>query len=225
MRPSSLAFLIAASLIAGVARFSPFQHGHDTPVQERQAVYGRVVDEAGAPVAGARVITSGCEVRAPAGWQLVHYTGQPRAYFTDAAGAFAVDVAPDHRVDLDVDGVGFSPTFLRQLEPGPSPTVTLRRGWSLSGRVEQRTNDRTTPVAHGPVSVRLPNERGLWYEYASVTDEQGRFEFPGVLPRAEWRVVPRATWQVCVGGASLDLAAPFESPVDDVVVSIKCRRR
>lgn len=161
MRPTSFALLIAAPLIAGVARFVPSQRNHVAPSQEHQVVRGRVVDEVGAPVAGARVITSGWDVRTPAGWQLVHYTGQPRDCFTDAAGAFAVDVAQDHRVDLDVDGVGCSPKFLRQLEPGATPTITLRRGWSLTGRVEQRVDDASSPVAHGRVSVRLPNERVL----------------------------------------------------------------
>jgi len=213
-----LPFLLTLSVSPG-CRFAGAD-GSDG-AHEATSVRGRVVDDGGAPLAGARAWISGWELRTEGGWQVVHYSGLPRVHLTGTDGRFEVSGHKDHRVDLDVDSPGFAPAFVRQVELGTELHIVLRRGWDVGGRIVQRTPSGEVPAPHGRVTIQLPSSRGLWYQNTVLSGADGRFTFPGLMPRAGSCAEADTRWLLNVGGATFELPETVSHPIDDIRVVIE----
>ncbi|MEZ5978583.1 MAG: hypothetical protein R3F34_10225 [Planctomycetota bacterium] len=192
--------------------------------QERDLVQvaGTVVDEFGAPIEGVRYWISGTEQRqADGSWQLVHYLGMVQQRTTGADGRFEVEFAKDHRVDVDFDRDGYTPSFERKLGAGAQHRVVMRRGQDVTGRVVQIASDGSTiPVEYSPVAIEIPNDRGVWFERRIVTDHSGWFTFDDFLPPTTDE--PRGdgpfdTMYLNCAGARLEIESRSDEPVEALV--------
>lgn len=148
---------------------------------------GRVVDAAGAPVAGATVTAW---PRAVPPWGTEEY--EPPSAETLEDGRFRIEAVPDGSAMLIVEAPDRPFFALRGIEiPCPTAeghavgTLRLPPGGELSGRV---VDGEGRPLAGATVEVPgisqrpgwLP-KRYFWNAHATVrTDERGRFRFPGL---------------------------------------------
>jgi hypothetical protein len=176
-------------------------------------IRGQVVDEEGAPVAGARHWVSGFEERVDGEWRLVFFTGETLVSTTDAEGRFELPTRPGLRYDLDFDIHGKAPAFYTQVEAGAQLKVVVHEGLDVAGRVVLENGDG---IAGFEVGLERPNGRGVWFRTRARTDEDGRFEFPAFREGGEW--------QVTVGRATLPLEAKQGEVVDDLLVEIRLSR-
>lgn len=153
--------------------------------------HGRIVDEAGEPVAGAKVElvrNLSAEVRSRLAERISVEDGLYRAE-TGNEGGFEIPGLPAGWFDLEVRGSGFVPLTLRgiQLESEMKTdlgTVTLRQGAALAGRV---TGPAGEPIPEAQVWV-VPDdetEDRIWRAFlaagpAAVTGPDGRFVLSGL---------------------------------------------
>lgn len=115
---------------------------------------GRVVDEAGTPIAGAKVAASGLA----------------RGTETDAAGQFVFGgAAPDNNQGLTVTKAGFQPTSTVAWAGGAPLEIVLRPGLVLTVRV---VDDRGEGLAGVRVGVKSEPFRPM--ENRGYSDAQGR---------------------------------------------------
>jgi protocatechuate 3,4-dioxygenase beta subunit len=146
-------------------------------------VAGRVVDDAGEPIAGALVVL----LRAEPGLGIVlTAAGSPEGSArTDEEGRFAIEAARPGRARLAASAAGFARSAAGELDllPGSDRTgveVILRRGATLAGRV---TGEDGRPVAGA--WVRLVEAAGDSASPAvapagATTDEGGLYRLEGV---------------------------------------------
>ena len=170
------------------------------PAQETEPVRGVVVDEQGRPLPGVRLWISGFEERAGKGWNVVHFTGQPRIQTSDARGRFEIPGRDHLRYDLDFDLDGRRPAFVQAAEPGADLRVVMEAGRALRGRVVQVGPDGERAIEGAPLAVTRPNGRGLWFQSERRSAADGSFAFAGFLP-------PEGAegWVLRCAGASLPL--------------------
>jgi Carboxypeptidase regulatory-like domain len=173
------------------------------------ALAGIVVDEAGAPVAGAEVRFASLE------WQIAIRTGP--------SGRFRIDGPPPGRLyRLLVRGEGYAPLATQgqiRLPRAATPglRLVLTRGRTVIGRLVDGDGRpvvgarvellRPVSLMHSFVSVLegTPLDDGL---YRAATDEDGRYSIPGVsLARAQ-RVVRAAGFPTWVGPPEDLIAGP-----------------
>jgi hypothetical protein len=136
---------------------------------------GRVVDESGAPVAGAFVSPAGAETVERRWWGLVEGI-QPSV--SDADGRFLMILDRSYRgIDVEVMSAGFAGTSAPLLAPGAMPhTITV----PLGARVTGRLLDAGKPAAGVQVAV-VQLERGAFGHFikavGSTTGNSGDFAF------------------------------------------------
>jgi protocatechuate 3,4-dioxygenase beta subunit len=162
------------------ARFAgPFDSSEDTGLFDIQlpaaaALSGRVVDEAGKPVAGARVSVG--VTQNPFDNEAV-YVAEAR---TGADGTFAAPDAPEGARGIRVRAPGFTPIQRFLLEAKPQESVSLQRGGTIVGTVADANGK---PVA----GVLVTTE-----DAAAQSDAQGVFRLAGV-PAGSHRI--QAFWK------------------------------
>lgn len=139
------------------------------------ALAGQVVDEAGKPVAGARVRTH-------------TYRGEERTVWSGADGRFTLRQLPAGRPhEVTAVSEGFAPLTQSANVPAPGRTapplrIVLGRGAAAVGRVV--TGDGL-PVAGAELSLaQLSDSTGFSDEepVRAISDQAGRFRFPNVSP-------------------------------------------
>jgi len=133
-------------------------------------VRGRVVDESGAPIAGASV-------------EISSETSHGTALVTDANGAFVVTVPASRAVRLAAShpdyGLQYTDMFWnawsRYDVPAPSVLLTLRRGVVLRG---QLVDARGSPRANERLLLVFDYEGSGPFPLETTTDGAGEFAFP-----------------------------------------------
>jgi protocatechuate 3,4-dioxygenase beta subunit len=162
------------------ARFAgPFESSDDTDLADVQIppsapLSGRVVDESGKPVAGARVLVIGSDSLAENEARVLVETR------TQADGSFSAPEASDGTRVLYVQAAGFVPLTHIQIERKPEERVILRTGGTIRGTI---VDSAGKPVAGVIVTAD---------EVAAESDAAGRYEITGVAPgsrevRAVWK--------------------------------------
>jgi protocatechuate 3,4-dioxygenase beta subunit len=147
---------------------------------------GRVLDAAGAPIAGAQV-----EVQhAPSDSFSTLDSGFRRAVSrvasisTDAGGGFAVEVAERQLFQLSVSSAGYGPVQVPHCKASEFVEVRLQRAAALFGVVVRRADD--SPVAGARVSVWPRGKLGELTAFGgrreTVTDGAGRYRLDGLAP-------------------------------------------
>ena len=153
---------------------------------------GVVVNEAGQPVAGARVT-----VEDPSGLHVTRFTGQVRPGVTDARGRFMIRNAPPGALEVTWDHRDYAPQRRRiDLAPGTSEhdlgRAVLSRGRGIEGEV---VDEAGNPVRNVAVHVSHENQ-APWDEpelpadgtvlapgrqfNQGTTDAKGRFAIHGL---------------------------------------------
>jgi hypothetical protein len=145
---------------------------------------GVVVDEAGAPIVGARVLAR--TRRELGGRRVAGFLAldDPPLSITGADGRFRVEHAPAHFEALAVLADGFEATERPDLstEAGASHDLkfTLSRGRRLAGSVRD-TEGR--PISRARVSLTARSREGGWVPpLSALTDREGTYSFLG-LPK------------------------------------------
>jgi protocatechuate 3,4-dioxygenase beta subunit len=152
-----------------------------TPASPWPRISGRVIDETGRPVAGARITPGDPEdpsiARNRRGWNPCRKES-PLAEITDAAGHFTFDLQEAGEVELWVRASGYL-REIRKVSKGQTGgiDVVLRRGATVAGRVFA-ADGSPVPGAR----VYATQEEGA---AATVTDAQGRYRLVSVEPG--WR--------------------------------------
>lgn len=140
------------------------------------AVSGRVIDEAGKPIAKARVFAGGGAWNADAGVD----EKQDDAITTDAKGAFAIPaVANGQHVIAALDGdhaPGYT-TITVADQALANVEITMKTGGLVAGTVVDATG-KVTPYA----TVKIAGTNAQWDVSArqATTDERGKFELRGL---------------------------------------------
>jgi protocatechuate 3,4-dioxygenase beta subunit len=134
----------------------------DIQVPPASGTSGRVVDEAGKPVAGARILVVASETGFDGDSR---YIGEGR---TGADGAFAVPDAPEGTRVVLVRAAGFVPVTRVQIEARSDEKISLQRGGTVKGAVLDVSGK---PAAGVIVTAE---------EVAAQTDAQGNFRMAGV---------------------------------------------
>jgi protocatechuate 3,4-dioxygenase beta subunit len=178
-----------------------------TPAPPLAHVSGRVLDEAGRPVAGARVATEnpeGREVRAT--WDLCEKR-RPVSGTTDAQGRFTFDLPRKDDFGLWTEAPGYLPGAREKIpmeRAGGGIEIVLRRGATVAGRVLAQ-DGLPVPGArvYSPQDGKTPQ---------TVTDAQGRYQLDGIEPggRELWAEHPergeaRRRLELVPGANRLDL--------------------
>jgi len=144
-------------------------------------VSGQVIDDAGAPVAGAAVRIGPNE----------RFLGMPQA-LSDLQGQFTIADQPAHgEMLLEARAEGFvSPGPQKVTMPPLAPVyITVRRARSMTGRVLDEASAEPV-VAASVVALRAedrpgpqgPSTRGARQAARAVSDDDGRFRLGGLLP-------------------------------------------
>ena len=165
----SVALRVLATGLPSIRFTGPYDSSDETSLFDVQlraasAASGRVVDEAGKPVAGARVIAAANEGLLDGDSR---HVAESR---TGADGAFAIADAPEGTRSLVVRAAGFVPTNRVQLEAKSDEKVSLQRGGSIGGVVLDASGK---PAAGVVVTAE---------DVAAKTDAQGNFKMAGVSP-------------------------------------------
>ena len=194
----------------------------DIALPPARRIAGRVVDEAGKPVAGARVEALGSGGRFAS--SLAFAEEGARAFcraVTGGDGGFALAAAPEGNLVASVRAGGFFPGDEYWTERDRSPVVKLSRGAALRGRV---TDPKGKPAAGAIVSAR-----GV----AAQADESGNYALSGVAPGP---VLVRALWKEELGGrkrglnlrrgeeAEVPIRLTEDSAISGVVLDERSRR-
>ncbi|HEV7514810.1 MAG TPA: carboxypeptidase regulatory-like domain-containing protein [Thermoanaerobaculia bacterium] len=181
---ASLPGFAAAKLTLAELKPKAVRSGLRLVLRRGRTVRGRVVDDAGRPVAAAVV-----QLLAPAGADPVREgTGTLHQTTADTAGQFAVEGLLPGKIDLFVRAPGFPPASRRQVavpagagsfDLGPIP---LGRGVALAGIVVDGGNH---PVAGAAVHIQAEEgPLGRWASRGEVeaanTGADGRFAVPGL---------------------------------------------
>ncbi len=140
-----------------------------------ESMYGRVVDESGAPVANALVSASPTEGMFGRGTDLSGdlLTGRTRVR-SDDRGRFTIAGLASKPYSLTATAPGYGRAIVSDVRPGTATTLTMRPGWTVGGLVVR--GDTGEPVEG--VSVRAGGVVG-------ETDAEGRFMLRDVTPGEE----------------------------------------
>ncbi len=134
----------------------------DVQIQSAQPMSGRVVDEAGKPVAGAKVLVVSTDGVLDGDRRSL---GEAR---TGPDGAFSVPDAPEGARAVVVRTANFVPATRVQLEPRAEERITLQRGGSGRGLV-------TDPSGKPAAGVIVTTE-----DAAAQTDSAGKYRLTGL---------------------------------------------
>ncbi len=150
------------------ARFAgPFDSSEETSLFDillpaAQPMSGRVVEEAGKPVGGARILVTSSEGLLDGD---ARYVAEARA---GADGAFAVPDAPSGARVVVVRAQDFIPANRIQIEAKPDEKISLQQGGSVRGLV-------TDPAGKPVPGVLVTTD-----DAAAQTDAQGKFRLAGL---------------------------------------------
>ncbi len=142
-------------------------------------IKGHVVDDAGAPVVGARIEPFGCNDGTERWWGDTSKVCENETY-TDTKGQFALlTKKPDIQIDLRTFGRHLAPVNNPLVSTGDADQeITLPAGASVTGRLVK--DDK--PLA-GIRMCLCPKDRGMEHyitDYHAVTDADGKFTFANV---------------------------------------------
>ena len=188
---------------------------------ERTTLNGKVTDTNGKPLTDATVIVYEASVRT--GYNLYCpscYTDCGKRTHTDSAGMFSIaGLSPDLRFELLVVRSGYTPAFVKQVDPlaGPAPTAALteRRPVddperAVRGHVVDAQGTPVPDAVVEPKAILLAAGDSLWghavpagttvygtvggLDTVAVTDDQGNFEIDYTQPAAKLALMvePRA---------------------------------
>jgi protocatechuate 3,4-dioxygenase beta subunit len=153
----------------------------DVLLEDGWSLSGRAVDEAGGPVAGARVELRSESPRAR--W--------PRAAVSGEDGRFGVVVSEEGTYRLTATREGFAPGELTGLEVGPAPLegveVTLARGTSVVGRI---LGLETSELAGVTVEAQQEGGREPGAVTTGAVDGRGGYAVHHLSP-GDWRIRAR----------------------------------
>lgn len=149
--------------------------------------FGRVIDEAGRPLAGVEVSLLPAE---QAGWPEIGREQVAQAS-SDAKGRFTLDMLPAARVDLEARARGYAPILVRGLTIPPGEkafdlgSVVLPAGERVEGYVESPDGQPLEGVEIHVERTDLTAARLTWAglpprETGTVTGADGRFELDGL---------------------------------------------
>lgn len=166
-KPGSVALRLLPAGLPAIRLAGPFDSSEESALFDLQtssaaSLRGRVTDEAGKPVAGARVSAIGGEGI---------FENDARAYAeakTDSEGVFSLPDAPEGARVLSVRAPGLVPYTHFQLEAKPEERVSLKRGGSVRGTV--------TDMSGKPAAGALVRAE----ELAVETDASGAYRIVGV---------------------------------------------
>jgi hypothetical protein len=148
----------AARYVSGVFDTSESEELDEIALVRAARVTGRVVDAAGAPVAGADVFLGGVS----------YPLGTAR---TGGDGSFAFEHAGEGGNDVHAAKAGFAPGRASDVRPGAPRTIVLARPAALSGRVLAQGGER-------PAAGALVRASGRSGDAYAETDAEGRFTLP-----------------------------------------------
>ncbi|MEZ6196581.1 MAG: carboxypeptidase regulatory-like domain-containing protein [Planctomycetota bacterium] len=139
---------------------------------------GECVDEAGAPVAGVRIVAIPQTDGLPG-------PGETRVTESGADGTFAIPggLALEHTIIAEAEGYGPSGG---KCEPGRTARIVMKRGVPLRGRIYDF--DTGEGLAGAKVVVFCNRDPGL---SETVSDANGNFEFAAVHATAPLQVIPK----------------------------------
>jgi hypothetical protein len=179
----------------------------------RNRATGRVVDETGSPIAGARV-TSAVEPASSTSPPPANAEGPASA--SDANGRFAVALeggAPYH--SILVEAPGFAPAAVASVRPGDDVVATLTAGCALEGRVLDACGD---PVAGA--NIRWSQRIGACTSTraaASAIDGAYRIDDLTACPPNRWP--GSSDWGTirveAAGFPRLDVSASYAAPAGE----------
>ena len=178
------------------------QNGSPGPPVRAGSITGRIVNEAGKPMPGARVIVSGSSRQAVR-----------RTISTDEGGRFVADDLPRGSYAIIAQAVGYvlvrEPGDTVHHKPGDSVNLVLRKGGAITGTV---TNSDGEPVVGVQMSATLlRDDRGRRSEAnfgaSRYTDDRGVYRLYGL---------PAGTYIVAAGakgvGSSMPTAYSDDAP-------------
>ena len=168
----------------------------DVVLGPAETLAGRVVDEAGGPIAGAIVNWSAVGKARDAPWRSssMVYRGldESTGARTDAEGRFTLtDLSAGQAIDLyaDAEGYGLARAARFDLPVEDEVVIQLRRAGSLTGRIVDRDG--------GPLQLGLRLDRGTRHRFFSptgerssvlaVSDADGRFVVEDLGP-GDWQI-------------------------------------
>ncbi|MCC7137957.1 MAG: hypothetical protein IT460_05960 [Planctomycetes bacterium] len=178
------------------------------PVAPGPRLLGRVVDPAGAGVAGARVLALPDTVTEPVASSDVGRAGKPGAEnFTDAEGRFVVAAVGDAPLfSVVAEAAGFAPSAATAVRPEVETTVALRPASRLVGRV---TTMDLEPVADATVRAETVVD-AVHYVLEARSGPDGAYVVTGLPPASGPSVVP-SDWNAAVSVTKEGFAPLFVS--------------
>jgi formylglycine-generating enzyme required for sulfatase activity len=171
-------------------------------VQDATTIRGRVTDEFGTGIGGARVqvynLFAGS--RDFPLQRMSDDCGTPPDCLTDREGGFALPIEAGTVCDLWIEKSGFAVAFCQSVSPGAAPLdVQMGRGARLTGVVRSRHGQRLVPASGETVRLSLAPRDGMWVGCVTErrTEADGSYAF-GVSAPPEGRV-----WEVSFAGKAV----------------------
>ena len=214
-RSIALADFFAGRIESAEARMA--KHRKREPQHEPISVHGKVVDERGAPIAGARIV---------AAWQLIGTSHTASMTFYDDGSWRETTSASDGSFafpDAPANGVVIAELGDRRSRPAPVAdglTLSLQPTSRIDGRVELHGASTANLLVDGRLVEDDP--KPIRYSFAAPLLPDGRFSLGGV-PREKLRL--HATlWRQTAGMASavVDAHAPV---VEGVLLEVPATQR
>lgn len=164
------------------------ESGHEVPTKPEdlpvsitlfrpRTLTGTVVNEAGKPVSGVRVVLVN-EIL-PGSTQPIsgHMDTDMQVATTDAAGAFRLSRLRPGQAYLLLEHDNYAVTILKPLEVGAGPVqLTIEKGLTLRGKV----NAQGKPLAGVALKVGMSIANRPVVDWKGKTDSQGGFEIPRI---------------------------------------------
>jgi protocatechuate 3,4-dioxygenase beta subunit len=192
------------------------RRGKATVLPRGLELAGRVVDAAGRPIKGARVLRGSDQ-----------FGGDVPRAGTDADGRFRFAHVPAGETVLTVQALGYAPALRKVvLSPGLAPVeFRLEKGRTIQGRVVDAKGE---PLAGATVAVDgWRGHRTL--DWQMTTDDEGEFRWTDAPPDAFWVDIWRKGYlrinrrEVPPAGGELTIAMTRELKVRGIVVDAETR--
>lgn len=145
----------------------------------------RLQDEAGNPVAGARIEPEGVSSGRGTSWGGTQ--GFPSMVVSNARGEFSLHRAePFERLQLSILSKGFAPEKIWLPASNALQSVTMGVGGFITGRIVKDGQ----PVRRVNIGVSGTDRNSMVYagHYETVADEDGRFIFRQLPPNTSWQL-------------------------------------